>query len=124
VVDLAGKRWKKKCHIACNIVPLKVAWRGVTAYLCCGNVKKLLAASLDDPPCGPGASEKKLLGRFIHFWVADRTQAWHPELGTHKAETHQQKVMSAQNVSWLPQPFTTCTIFKYREKKKKNSLVT
>jgi hypothetical protein len=36
-------------------------------------------------------SEKKLLGKFIHFWVADRSQAvmrtLHLELGTHAEQT-------------------------------------
>jgi hypothetical protein len=81
----------KKCHIVCDIGPKKSrAWGGVTVY-CCGDVKKLFGGvddlSLDDPPCrGPGGQRKKLLGRFIHFWVADRSQTvrrtLHLELGT------------------------------------------
>jgi hypothetical protein len=79
----------ERCQVMCDMVPKKSPWGGVTVY-CCGDVKTSGGVddlSLDDPPCrGPGSSGKKLLGRFIHFWVADRSQSvrrtWHLELGT------------------------------------------
>ena len=87
VVGLASDHYEgdERCHITCGMGPKEPRWGGVTAY-CCGDVKTSGGVPRRSSLSRTRGERKKLLGRFIHFWVADHSQSVrrtsHLELGT------------------------------------------